>query len=1184
MRRGNQGLRGGCSNKFGIWGVSLNCPNVSDAEHSEAADMDPQGESWVLFDPAARNNCTGRKFAFHARDWTNIFGNLAKKEVLPTVWTTGLPRIWNVYAAKIPTSYPGVHCEKYPKISSAADGGDNTWQADLGPILTVEEHQPPGSEAPLYVGVPKGYGYIHRSRACYVDGIQNTVVYSTQGNWPDSVPDDPTTHAQYANHFLLPNPPRPAQHMVGDTFVIPINDPSADRVKRYYTATMGGFVDTPSADPFDATVNELQMHAFNIGNGLLTNVMGGSNLEHYAFPCNNIYLGAKYMGFSSYNPTRLSVAHAWQVARIKYEGMRRNQSNVDVPGLECFATPSLTDAGSEGALGRDETVYDGDYVVCLFSQRCYTDSSKITTENFDEPYVIAIHKDFSSTKIVCSQWTSNVYRSGIGSADPFSGLSDGTITSSELALTGETIMNASSPPTEYSGETFPHPLIWAYSRMWDSVAKKNVNLALLTTKANTVTPEAVGVIADFEIADGGSFDPGYLDHGLPDGIHFKSVSDVGGNGWLADNSGVIGDDHAYSGDGGSYSAKTNINVLQESDTSLSVEINVTVEGDIAFKYRFDNRIAAGTRVPPFTELTDNPNINNTFSFWVDGKLVQSWNNDTFGGSDDTPYKAWYDFTYHLTAGTHTIRWTAHRGDAQDELIVQLDHITFPNIMVGPNIDGYIYWYYDGYKLRKLTDFVWAHRDEEGDGSGTNQTPIASRADTIPYYIAMDGSGRILLGNPHGVQRRLRDGSLDKDFGKSRGPGFADQHSGFVRFTATPNLQPPVPSCLDPDGRAATPDLIADPPWGAFQILPVGEEAFQVRGANASLDTDMTFDPIDRGLWTYKHPVTGKINHEIFENVAKVTDGQWQDRAHSWTISDHGRSLEPHVEVIWRPTMHQPAWPSEAAGPTDAERFPHPPYRSDFGASTMNNEYAPEGVRWRDPRRISEENSILFEGTLDEVISVIEFKLSGGPDDDNALIGAYIRIGNNVGSISSWNGTTKVVDVSTSFDDPVPIPGTSFTVFRYAPKWSMTNLIIPRTYSDAWSRRPQALWVRNTSDGPSSMSDPDYWDPDWTKAYVEEVRTASLTDDGFGHLFPTYRGFGGPFGSAMWVLVLGRFNPCGSRDITYVYNGTLDNMCAGHGPDDQDEHPTLVLSPIQRPDVGHGSFCDFDAIPCDCGCC
>ena len=52
----------------------------------------------------------------------------------------------------------------------------------------------------------------------------------------------------------------------------------------------------------------------------------------------------------------------------------------------------------------------------------------------------------------------------------------------------------------------------------------------------------------------------------------------------------------------------------------------------------------------------------------------------------------------------------------------------------------------------------------------------------------------------------------------------------------------VPSCDDPDANYHDVDVIVDPPWGAFQILPVGEGGdFQVRGANASL-TDATVPP------------------------------------------------------------------------------------------------------------------------------------------------------------------------------------------------------------------------------------------------------------------------------------------------------------------------------------------------------
>jgi hypothetical protein len=219
-------------------------------------------------------------------------------------------------------------------------------------------------------------------------------------------------------------------------------------------------------------------------------------------------------------------------------------------------------------------------------------------------------------------------------------------------------------------------------------------------------------------------------------------------------------------------------------------------------------------------------------------------------------------------------------------------------------------------------WAWAARDEE------NHTGLDSRAKTTPHFITMDGEGRVLIGNPHFVVRIKRDKTLDRSFGKERGPGFENDKTGYVRFTASPYVEDvaniPPPSCVDPDERIPI-DTADDPLPGSFQILMAGVEAFQVRGANATLDRDVTIDPIDRELWTYKHPVYNTEQHELFVNtLAKVNapPKQWPRRIHAWTITNNGNDKEPHVEVLFRPTMHQPAWPGEG-GTTDAERFSAP---------------------------------------------------------------------------------------------------------------------------------------------------------------------------------------------------------------------------------------------------------------------
>ncbi|MBQ5856773.1 MAG: T9SS type A sorting domain-containing protein [Bacteroidales bacterium] len=64
-------------------------------------------------------------------------------------------------------------------------------------------------------------------------------------------------------------------------------------------------------------------------------------------------------------------------------------------------------------------------------------------------------------------------------------------------------------------------------------------------------------------------------------------------------------------------------------------------------------------------------------FYVDGEFVQEWKGNT-GYSNPNPTE-WEQFTYNLTKGTHTLKWTYNKrnGEAKGEDCVYLDNIVLP---------------------------------------------------------------------------------------------------------------------------------------------------------------------------------------------------------------------------------------------------------------------------------------------------------------------------------------------------------------------------------------------------------------------------------------------------------------------------------------------------------------------------
>jgi hypothetical protein len=741
-------------------------------------------------------------------------------------------------------------------------------------------------------------------------------------------------------------------------------------------------------------------------------------------------------------------------------------------GIEIFASPGesvLGDMEFTADLGKEDTSYTGNYIIMLPSCRVHMDSQAPAP---DECWVCAKRKS-GAPKLVTGRWLSQQWR---GSTDPETGFADGTILDSEVE---NVILDADDPPEAYSDESWSNLAVRCYNRVYDKKAGRCKDLLFFTTSGESGATTISDVVSTFEDSD--------LNSGLEDaGISWTSVSvGVEGNGWMPDIDNEF-ETPAYTGDGGAMSAFSTVNAAFESAADMSISFTLVNGGDVTFKYTFDNR-ERGDRdsTDPFSEVVNIANTDNTMQFYLDGILLDKVDMVNFpldATGDDAKFIAWYDYTIpSVSAGSHTLRISVSRGahGAYDRCKGGIDHVAFPELLIGDDPAGYKRWFYNGEKVQKAEWWTWAKRNEE------NADPVFDRAATVADYITMDDEGGILYGNPHFVIRLIYDEDLEKfvldeEFGGPRGDGFSEK-KGYVRFTASPNENASYePPCWNPTLTIPL-DSVSDPPWGAFQIMPCGGTNFQVRGANASL-RDATIYPINRELFNYIDPRTNQEEEEIFIDYTKVRlNTVWSQRAHGWTIGSQGTVLKPHVEVIWRPTRFAPAWPEHV--------WPVPPYRSDFENSTSETLFAPDSVRPRNP---------LF----------IPF------DSDK-------------------------------------------------PRWDMTNFIVPRTYSDAFTSDPQAVWMRMNNDPVDDPEVEGYWHPDE---------------------LPSPEGSGqGPWPSARWFLVPARFTPTGFNPIRY-FMGSSVSVCS----DPLSEIPTeFVLTNAFRlefyADLFWG-YTDYEAVACNCDCC
>ena len=902
MKQGYNGYSSGCCPPFEVWGIIVDAPTFLDLN-----------DYWSAND----------------RPWDY---NLLEPGIASTTWTSGVvsydfkPELWDrndykgsgwmMSAAKVPVSYP-YGCNHFgPEHSGNLAGGDGSWDA---PLTFCAEHTRdlvvdgnPAVPEDWINKVPY-FRFCLNTRAIYIDGQQEYVNYRLSA----------TARKDAPRKWL------PFGSELGDHYLVNIADPTNKTeylLQSFYFGTTRTNMETEMwgmGDVFDAV-----------------RCLGGvgSNSAGNQIPANCIYLGLKYCVVSSYNPD-VNFDTSWQVGRVKYDGTRLGD-----PGFEMFFSP--VDLGPLGGGA------EGNFVIVLPTVRAYLDSSVNTPEDPDEPWVLCVDKETYHSKLLTTKWQSKVYRGG--TPDEQYGYADGTIDGGEEAAANiifDTTDPGSQVNTDFPDETWANLKVRCYNRVYDPTTGHSEDLVLFTS-GGSVIPQAA-FTADFETND--------LQHNMPAEMQFGNAGAQEFDLWQTST------DHPRAG-GGTYCAKTSWqDVTKDSFVELSATLTLETAQPISFWYMLDNR-GYGTHEAPWGAIQNSVVENgHTLSFKIDGSPVECTIDgyvDPFATSiidnvnvpDDNPlndedwYLTWRKVTATIPAGTHRVSWTVKRINQDNgHLAAWLDDIEFPDCIAGDDVNSVKRWFYAKGKVRKCNYWTYAKVDEE------NQTELTSRLSTVPDYITMDKQGRILLGNPHYFCRVLIDEEgndfLDTSFGSAR---FSDtgKHApgGYVRGTASPNIPPEEPPCWDSDVAKWDPDVDGMiPPWGAFQILPA-TFGYHIRGFHAN-KRDATTDPLDLATFTFSKPVHGgNFDKEQFHYMTNAYT-QWSQRISCWTVSEDGLELNPHIEVLWRPTHHSPAWP---IAPIDATpKWPHPPYVSDFeNAAPIDSYHLSAGsVRPRDPLQL-----------------------------------------------------------------------------------------------------------------------------------------------------------------------------------------------------------------------------------------
>jgi hypothetical protein len=937
MKKGlEKGMQAACCTNFEVWGLSSNAPNFNNLSHIQT--------------PA------GRPAEFPYDVWggyvdeTDTYGQdeSITVTVTPVISERAIGNVWELYAAKVPGTYPYKNCETLPPSSSSED---NTWKVLLD---TIADHSEYSDSEGGEIQVIRGLTTAGSSRVIYRDGQQAFVTYTlTPKSEGFKISQNNKQWDMYVQDTVVQDTFGGGK-LHGEHFQINIDHQSLSQTYRVDGFLIDREFDAVLGNAMPPTQMEIEFRNFTKISTLPYNGFACSACA----PAQQKSFGIDYYVTSSYHPdTDYTLGGSWKVGRVFYTGTRLGVTG----SLEFFCSDINTGKESEMS-------YAGEYVIMLPSCRVYIDS---TAPQPDECWVTArTLLNATDKKLVTGRWLDKVYRPGIGSEDETTGVADGTLTSGENIIV-DTSNSLNQAIVDFPDENWNNLRVRCYNHIY----KKDY--ILFTTNGSGIT---VSPMAGFENDD--------INDGLPSGLQFSNGGPIAGSMWIPDT------DTPYSG---TYSAKSNVNAIFSDEADLEIEINVTQGGDLSFYYILDNRWY-GTRVPPFGELSNNPDIDNNLTIFIDGNTTainiegvdyttsiidNSFVPEANPFNDPAFYLTWKKATITLTPGTHSIRWTLYsRYQSNGHLFAKLDNIQFPEILNGDDIDGSKRWFYDGNKVRRAQWWTWAKRNDE------DNSHISERVRTVPDFITADANNNILYGNPHYLFRLIYDSgsdawSPDPNFGFPRAPGLSGE--GCIRFTASPYNAIPLPSCIDPSPDAPVADSISDPPWGSFQILPTSTH-IQIRGANGTMRDAYPNYPIDKKLFTYIDPRTDTKREELFVEILTVRESSvWTQRPHAWTIDLDGKTLRPHIEVIWRPTMFHPAWP--------VADWPHKPYRSDFATATLGDEW--NALRPRDPLalvsgstlpRWSRSNYIITNTYTDSftLLPQLTWVVNGGdPPDDNS---------------------------------------------------------------------------------------------------------------------------------------------------------------------------------------------------------
>jgi hypothetical protein len=1009
-------------------------------------------------------------------DTAGVDGNVVLPDVGdPAGGTAAAGDAWEFGAAKVPSSYPYSTCETDPIISSADErlGASEQWTATLTTAGEVIETTNPFTDELQW-----SYGNIHTafcSRVWTIDGEQRGVTYAI-------TPDLVTTEGAPD-----PRPPWNAEKILGDHVQIVI----ATQVPTVYRVEHGGIPD------LGATEMQVAWHHCYPPNNPLEDTYYPEN-DALSLRAQWHSFGKEFYNVSTYTPGAVD----WFAGRQKYVGR------------EIFCTDTPHGTAFDGTKN-----FTGDYVLVLPAIRVSIDS----TAEFDECWWCAMNRltddpdnypNGYANKLVIGQWKP----ASLGGSDRIRNpgdtsdaqVADGSIQEAEVDTV---IVDGSDPPAEFSGEAFKNIEVRCFNRVWDFQAKANRNLLLWTSDPpEGVTTTDSTLVADFEQPDG--FNPRYFDHNVDaDELQFQSGGNIFPiNEWL-----ISASDHHD----GSYCAEALYTSDLEGNLDLWIRFTVTTTGSVLkFWYILDNRYS-GTRVAPFGELTNFPEVDNNLQVLVDGVGVPTITIDgtlyDYSGlsdiepgtidnsqvpsgnplNDETWYATWRHAEITLSAGARSVRWRLKRKWADDNghLFARIDGVEFPEIQVGDDINGVRRFFWDGNKVRRAKWWKYPKRDDE------QQTDVASRVSTVPDFIALDTLGRIWYGNPHYVVVLVYDADADE-----WSPDETFCQKGFFVCTASPEIQPPDEvQNADCEWVAVTVgrtfDTIKDPQWGAMQILQIEGGGAQLRGMNGQW-RDASHNPLS----TKNYP------DETFIRVLNAdAAANWNSRCQGWTISSDGKTRVPHVEVIWRCNFDQPSWPF-APPYTNAGGDPGPWHSrtEDDSYLLANNpgvpfpdagygDYLdPNFARIRDPRKAP---------------------LAGPTDDDD--------------DGDDWTGSRK-------------------------PQWVNKCKIVSRVYCDSYSRKPQFIWTENPSpDPPETINEgadpnPDFYTPPWPRSQALMV--------------PAYHC---PTGGHSDLPIAVLTQKC-SQD---------DDPLSDHDADNANNwHYNFDYDPV------HGGFTDFDAVfesGCDC---